>query len=305
MATINDTNETNISTVRTTPYGIRSGSSSQMEHQTSKVQKKASSTIRQGLGTQAVGTEELSASAIDNLNTVTAMMLNPYSPERQEKRQTALREDRQQETAAQNWLSTFEQTIAPYVKLSDAERSYYDRMSRVYIERGMDPASFAEDFLTANAIANATGMSRSEVVTYADQLSDYFLGVPAERNMTWGRNIINSWNQGQRQQQMFRLQDEYRQLFAEGRNDDDPLVQRKLAEIQRLQEEIDYNTDATPHNWLVNWISDGVSQVPYMLSGLGAGAIGTAVGAAIGSMIPVVGTKIGATVGNYLGRFIS
>ncbi len=305
MATISDTNERNISTVRTTPYGIRSGSSSQMERQTSKVQKKASSTIREGLGTQAVGTEELSASAIDNLNAVTAMMLNPYSPERQEKRQTALRENRQQEAAAQNWLSTFEQTIAPYVKLSDAERSYYDRMSRTYIERGMDPASFAEDFLTANAIANATGMSRSEVVTYADQLSDYFLGVPAERNMTWGRNIINSWNQGQRQQQMFQLQDEYRQLFAEGRNDDDPLVQRKLAEIQRLQEEIDYNTDATPHNWLVNWISDGVAQVPYMLSGLGAGAIGTAVGAAIGSMIPVVGTKIGATVGNYLGRFIS
>ena len=305
MATINDTNERNISTVRTTPYGIRSGSSSQMEHQTSKVQKKASSTIREGLGTQAVGTEELSASAIDNLNAVTAMMLNPYSPERQEKRQTALRENRQQEVAAQNWFSTFEQTIAPYVKLSDAERSYYDRMSRTYIERGMDPASFAEDFLTANAIANATGMSRSEVVTYADQLSDYFLGVPAERNMTWGRNIINSWHQGQRQQQMFQLQDEYRQLFAEGRNDDDSLVQRKLAEIQQLQEEIDYNTDATPHNWLVNWISDGVAQVPYMLSGLGAGAIGTAVGAAIGSMIPVVGTKIGATVGNYLGRFIS
>ena len=305
MATINDTNERNISTVRTTPYGVRSGSSSQMERQTSKVQKKASSTIREGLGTQAVGTEELSASAIDNLNAVTAMMLNPYSPERQEKRQTALREDRQQEAAAQNWLSTFEQTIAPYVKLSDAERSYYDRMSRTYIERGMDPASFAEDFLTANAIANATGMSRSEVVTYADQLSDYFLGVPAERNMTWGRNIINSWHQGQRQQQMFQLQDEYRQLFAEGRNDDDPLVQRKLAEIQQLQKEIDYNTDATPHNWLVNWISDGVAQVPYMLSGLGAGVVGTAVGAAIGSMIPVVGTKIGATVGNYLGRFIS
>lgn len=305
MATINDTNERNISTVRTTPYGIRSGSSSQMEHQTSKVQKKAASTIREGLGTQAVGTEELSASAIDNLNAVTAMTLNPYSPERQEKRQSALREDRQQEAAAQNWLSTFEQTIAPYVKLSDAERSYYDRMSRVYIERDMDPASFAEDFLTANAIANATGMSRSEVVTYADQLSDYFLGVPAERNMTWGRNIINSWNQGQRQQQMFQLQDEYRQLFAESRNDDDPLVQRKLAEIQRLQEEIDYNTDATPHNWLVNWISDGVAQVPYMLSGLGAGVVGTGIGAAIGSMIPVVGTKIGATVGNYLGRFIS
>lgn len=305
MATINDTNERNISTVRTTPYGVRSGSSSQMERQTSKVQKKASSTIREGLGTQAVGTEELSASAIDNLNAVTAMMLNPYSPERQEKRQTALREDRQQEAAAQNWLSTFEQTIAPYVKLSDAERSYYDRMSRTYIERGMDPASFAEDFLTANAIANATGMSRSEVVTYADQLSDYFLGVPAERNMTWGRNIINSWHQGQRQQQMFQLQDEYRQLFAEGRNDDDPLVQRKLAEIQQLQKEIDYNTDATPHNWLVNWISDGVAQVPYMLSGLGAGVVGTGIGAAIGSMIPVVGTKIGATVGNYLGRFVS
>ena len=68
MATISDTNERNISTVRTTPYGIRSGSSSQMERQTSKVQKKASSTIREGLGTQAVGTEELSASAIDNLN---------------------------------------------------------------------------------------------------------------------------------------------------------------------------------------------------------------------------------------------
>lgn len=306
MATINDTNERNISTVSMTPYGIRSGSASQIGRQASKAGEKASSSItRQEIGTQAVGTDGLSTAAIDNLNAVTGMMLNPYSPERRADRQDVADNERQQEVAAQNWLSTFEQTIAPYVKLSDAEKRYYDRMSRVYSERGMDPAAFAEDFLTANAIANATGMSRSEVVTYADQLSDYFLGVPAERNMTWGRNIINSWHQGQRQQNMFRLQDEYRQLFAEGRDDDDPLVQRKLAEIQQLQTEIDYNTDATPHNWLVNWVSDSVAQVPYMLSGLGAGAIGAGIGAAIGSMIPVVGTKIGATVGNYLGRFIS
>lgn len=306
MATINDTNERNISTVSMTPYGIRSGAASQIGRQASKAGEKASSSIiRQEIGTQAVGTDGLSTAAIDNLNAVTGMMLNPYSPERRADRQDIADNERQQEVAAQNWLSTFEQTIAPYVKLSDAEKRYYDRMSRVYSERGMDPAAFAEDFLTANAIANATGMSRSEVVTYADQLSDYFLGVPAERNMTWGRNIINSWHQGQRQQDMFRLQDEYRQLFVEGRDDDDPLVQRKLAEIQQLQTEIDYNTDATPHNWLVNWVSDSVAQVPYMLSGLGAGAIGAGIGAAIGSMIPVVGTKIGATVGNYLGRFIS
>lgn len=305
MATINDTNERNISTVRVTPYGIKSGSADLIASQTSEAGKKMTSAIRQGIGTQAFDTSGLSDSAIENLNTVTGMMLNPYSPERRAARQDAVDNEQQQQAAAQNWLSTFEQTIAPYVKLSDAEKRYYDRMSRVYSEQGMDPAAFAEDFLTANAIANATGMSRSEVVTYADQLSDYFLGVPAERNMTWGRNIINSWHQGQRQQDMFRLQDEYRQLFAEGRDDDDPLVQRKLAEIQRLQTEIDYNTDATPHNWLVNWVSDSVAQVPYMLSGLGAGAIGAGIGAAIGSMIPVVGTKIGATVGNYLGRFIS
>lgn len=305
MATINDTNERNISTVNVTPYGIRSGSASQIRKKTSDTQKKAASTIREKIGTKAAEHQELSPSAIDNLNAVTSMALNPYRPENQQKRQELQREDAQQTAVAQDWLSTFEQTIAPYVKLTDAEKRYYDKMSRVYIEQGTDPAAFAEDFLTANAIANATGMSRKDIVTYADQLSDYFLGQPAQRNMTWGRNLINSWQQGTRQQEMFKLQDEYRDLFAEGYTDNDAIVQYKLKQIQDLQEEIDYNTDATPHNWLVNWISDGIAQVPYMLSGLGAGAIGAAVGAAAGSLIPVVGTKIGATVGNYLGRFIS
>ena len=305
MATINDANERNISTVNVTPYGIRSGSASQISKKTSDTQKKAASTIRETIGTKAAEHQELSPSAIDNLNAVTSMALNPYRPENQQKRQELQRKDAQQTAAAQDWLSTFEQTIAPYVKLTDAEKRYYDKMSRVYIEQGTDPAAFAEDFLTANAIANATGMSRKDIVTYADQLSDYFLGQPAQRNMTWGRNLINSWQQGTRQQEMFKLQDEYRDLFAEGYTDNDAIVQYKLKQIQDLQEEIDYNTDATPHNWLVNWVSDGIAQVPYMLSGLGAGAIGAAVGAAAGSLIPVVGTKIGATVGNYLGRFIS
>ena len=305
MATINDANERNISTVNVTPYGIRSGSASQISKKTSDTQKKTASTIRETIGTKAAEHQELSPSAIDNLNAVTSMALNPYRLENQQKRKELQREDAQQTAAAQDWLSTFEQTIAPYVKLTDAEKRYYDKMSRVYIEQGTDPAAFAEDFLTANAIANATGMSRKDIVTYADQLSDYFLGQPAQRNMTWGRNLINSWQQGTRQQEMFKLQDEYRDLFSEGYTDNDAIVQYKLKQIQDLQEEIDYNTDATPHNWLVNWISDGIAQVPYMLSGLGAGAIGAAVGAAAGSLVPVVGTKIGATVGNYLGRFIS
>lgn len=305
MATISDANERNISTVNVTPYGIRSGSTSQINKEASISQKEAASAIKQTIGTQAVERSSLSPSAIDNLNAVTAMALNPYRKENQLERHGMQQEEAEQTAAAQNWLSTFEQTIAPYVRLTEAEKRYYDRMSRVYIEQGTDPATFAEDFLTANAISNVTGMNRQDIVTYADQLSDYFLGQPAQRNMTWGRNLINAWQQGTRQQELFKLQDEYRQLFAEGYTDNDSIVQYKLNQIQALQEEIDYNTDATPHNWLVNWVSDGIAQVPYMLSGLGAGAIGTAAGAAIGSLIPVVGTKIGATVGNYLGRFIS
>ena len=200
-------------------------------------------------------------------------------------------------------IEEFNNTIAPYVRMDENEKRFYYNLISTSARTGRDAVAIAEDYLTVHAIANATGLDRAYVRENEDAISQFILGTPAERTFTWGANIINGWNQGWRQQDLLELKDEYRDLFADGYTDDDPEVKAKLEEIKKKKEEIQYNSDSTPHNFVVDALSNTVSQIPYMLSGGMGGLVGGGVGAALGAMVGA--PSAGFNVGNYIGRFIT
>lgn len=198
----------------------------------------------------------------------------------------------------QQWLTDFQNSVAPFVKLSEDEKRYYSQVSDYLVQQGEDPTEFAESFLTANAIANATGLSRIEVVNNMDALSEFLLGTPAEKTFSWGKSLINSWFQGMRNVELMNLKDEYRGLFEAGFTDEDDIVKEKYAQIKAKEAEVSYQSDAAPHNWVVNQLNNVVQQVPYMLTGAAAGLAASIPASAAG--LPGIAVTAAGIFGRYL-----
>lgn len=209
------------------------------------------------------------------------------------------------------WLENFQSTVAPYVSLSPEEKQYYSSMAYDYQSKGLDSSVFAEQFLTANAIANATGLTRTEVNDNYDAISEYLLGSVAPISFTSGQSIINSWKIGQATQELSKLKDELRELYSLGMDETTPQVLDKINEINRIEETVNYyGQDATPNNFAVNALSTVVQQVPYILGGIVSGTAGGAIAAgltgavAAGLSLPATAAaSVAWTAGSIISRF--
>ena len=291
----------NINNIDTTLGTIRQGSDSAKD--------KAYMKALAGARITAPSSSVLPGSAVSGLNAMGRRMTGTDLPSSLGKSKDGGEETTQKETEpvtyqtdALSLIDEFNNTIAPYVKMGDDEKRYYYNLVASSAKDGKDAVAIAEDYLTVHAIANATGLDRAYVRENEDLLSELILGTPAERTFAWGGSFINGWNQGRRQQELLQLKDEYRTLFEQGFDESSPEVQRKFEEIAQKEEEIEYNTDSSPHLWGVSAISEAIAQIPYMLEGALPSIAGGLIGAGIGGLVgaPTVGANVGSVIGRFL-----
>ena len=210
------------------------------------------------------------------------------------------------ETAEPNedFYNQFLNTVAPYVKMTDEEKRYYYNISGIISKNGMDVSQWAEDFLCTNAVANALGVSRTEVSNNRSYMLKQYLGIEEEQPLTftWTASLINAFKQGVRQQDMAGEQKTLRDLYAKGYNDDSYLVQKKTQDVLQIENEMNYYQDSTERTGiggaLTEWIQSSIQQIPYMLDGSLSGIIGSIVGGAIAG-------PTGAKIGNYALRYLT
>ncbi len=201
----------------------------------------------------------------------------------------------------------FMETVGPYVNMSENEKKYYYNMSGMIMQNGGDAESWAEDFLAKNAVANVLGVSRSTVEEYTPQMMEYYLGVENEKylNFTTGAALINSFQQGLRQQEQVSAQEKLISLYKNGHTDSSPDVQRMANAILQKDREMSYYQDSTPRWVTTEWAKSSLQQLPYMAVGTVAGIAGNIIGGAAGSIFPGIGTTLGAQIGGAAARFLT
>ena len=208
----------------------------------------------------------------------------------------------------ENLFNEFMSTVAPYVKMSDEEKNYYYQISSQITANGGDASSWAQDFLSTNAIANVLGVSRSEVNQNRSQLLNYYLGIEDNKplDFTTGATLINSINQGRRQQEEAGLQEDLINLYKRGYDDNSPEVQQIVKKILQKEQEMSYFEDSNPRMWTTEWAKNSLSQLAYMGVGTLVGTAGGIVGGLIGNTVfgPAGGVK-GFQIGSGLARFLT
>ncbi len=208
----------------------------------------------------------------------------------------------------ENLFNEFMSTVAPYVKMSDEEKNYYYQISSQITANGGDASSWAQDFLSTNAIANVLGVSRSEVNQNRCQLLNYYLGIEDNKplDFTTGATLINSINQGRRQQEEAGLQEDLINLYKRGYDDNSPEVQQIVKKILQKEQEMSYFEDSNPRMWTTEWAKNSLSQLAYMGVGTLVGTAGGIVGGLIGNTVfgPAGGVK-GFQIGSGLARFLT
>lgn len=200
--------------------------------------------------------------------------------------------------------SQFMNTVAPYVKMSDEEKQYYYSISGIIAKNGGDVSAWAQDFLATNAIANALNVDRMSVNTNRAAMLDYYLGIEEDKPLefTTAASIINSFKQGQRQQDMAHAQEEFIQLYRDGYDDNSDEIKNKAKEVLQVENEINYFQDTTPRWITTKWVQNSISQLPYMMEGTISGLAGTLLGGGIGLL---AGGPAGAVTGARVGSSIS
>ena len=202
-----------------------------------------------------------------------------------------------------NLAQEFLETIEPYVTLTPEEKSFIFQQSGIISRNGGNAQEWVEDYLSVNAIANSLGISRTDVINYRAPLLDYYLGIEdAPLKFTWAASLINSFKQGQRQNELADAQERYRNLFSEGIPYDSEYAQHVLSEVQQKQKEMEYYSDATPHSWIIEKANQAIQQVPYSYKGFVPSLVANLVG---NMVLPGSKDLLGKIVrtGIYYGQF--
>ena len=202
-----------------------------------------------------------------------------------------------------NLAQEFLDTIEPYVTLTPEEKSFIFQQSGIISRNGGNAQEWVEDYLSVNAIANSLGISRTDVINYRAPLLDYYLGIEdAPLKFTWAASLINSFKQGQRQNELADAQERYRNLFSEGIPYDSEYAQHVLSEVQQKQKEMEYYSDATPHSWIIEKANQAIQQVPYSYKGFVPSLVANLVG---NMVLPGSKDLLGKIVrtGIYYGQF--
>ena len=208
----------------------------------------------------------------------------------------------------ENLFNEFMATVAPYVKMSDEEKNYYYQISSSISANGGDASVWAQDFLSTNAIANVLGVSRSEVNQNRSQMLNYYLGIEDDKplDFTTGATLINSINQGLRQQEEAGLQEDLINLYKKGYDDNSPEVQQTVKQILQKEQEMSYFEDSNPRMWTTEWAKNSLSQLAYMGVGTLTGTLGGVVGGLIGNTVfGLAGGVKGFQIGSGLARFLT
>lgn len=202
----------------------------------------------------------------------------------------------------------FMNTVAPYVKMSDDEKKFYYQISSQISANGGDASSWAQDFLSTNAIANVLGVSRSEVNQNRGQMLNYYLGIEEDKplDFTTGGTLINSINQGKRQQDMAKAQEELLGLYKKGYDENTPEVKQLVGYIQQKEQEMNYFQDYNPRWWTTEWAKISLSQLAYMGVGTAVGTLAGIAGDLVGgALFGPVGAVKGFQIASGLARFLT
>lgn len=206
------------------------------------------------------------------------------------------------------WSNQALSSLVPYITLTDSEIKQLEQVSQLYVDKGISPDMYVQDYLSVNAIANATGMTREEVQNNRDYLTKLITGEQGDGKITYstGASIINAWNQGRLQDKLVNAKSNYKDLLEQGISEDDINVKAVKSEIRRLESEISYKSDTTKRNFVMTQINQALGSGYYMFKGAVAGALGGLAGGVLGGIFTGgLGASAGAKLGSSLARTLT